>query len=59
MQFLFDKILNFKFFYVFKVLIDFIKFKYKKIYEIVVQICKEIYKYGICEIVGMYYIDED
>lgn len=54
MQLLLDKILNSKLSYAFKALTDSIKFKYKKIHEIVVQIRKETYKHGIRETVGMY-----
>lgn len=56
MQLLLDKILNSKLSYAFKALTDSIKFKYKKIHEIVVQIRKETYKHGIRETVGRYYI---
>lgn len=54
MQLLLDKILNSKLSYAFKALTDSIKFKYKKIHEIVVQIRKETYKHGIRETVGTY-----
>lgn len=53
MQLLLDKILNSKLSYAFKALTDSIKFKYKKIHEIVVQIRKETYKHGIRETVDV------
>ncbi|KAK3084052.1 hypothetical protein FSP39_007376 [Pinctada imbricata] len=53
MQMILDKILKSKLSYAFKALCDSIKFKYKKMYENVMQIRKDTYKHGVRETVDV------
>lgn len=54
MQMILEKIHNSKLSFGFKALCDSIKFKYKKMYDVVMAIRKETYKHGVKDNVGMY-----
>lgn len=52
MQTIIEKIHTTKLSFGFKALCDSIKFKYKKLYDVVMAIRKEVYKHGIKDTVG-------
>lgn len=54
MQMILEKIHHSKLSFGFKALCDSIKFKYKKMYDVVMVIRKETYKHGVKDTVGMY-----
>ena len=55
MQIILEKINSTKLSFGFKALADSIKFKYKKLYDVVMGIRKEVYKHGIKDTVGEYF----
>ncbi|XP_071181200.1 uncharacterized protein [Mytilus edulis] len=57
MQTIIEKIHTTKLSFGFKALCDSIKFKYKKLYDVVMAIRKEVYKHGIKDTVGVYIPD--
>jgi len=59
MQNLLDRILNSKLTFAFKALCESMKFKYKTIYDTVMQIRKETWKMGVQNTVGKYLITHE